>query len=444
MALSADKKLYAKSISSFAVPAVMENLLLTLVGTVNAALVGTLGDAEVGAVAVAVALIDIVRAVFQGFSMGGTVAISHFADDDAYCRKITCNAVVVNVMTALLLGSALFFTANGLLSLLFHRSAAIIQMATDYVRLAALALPLLAADITLSYCMRGKGDAKTPFFFAICVNIVNFALSMLFIFGLQMGVRGAALSYVISTALGCVSKFIWVIFNKKSKLRLTRFYRPNLKVINLVASIGLPNLIEQLMINTAALAIQWITGMMGEGALAGYNSANNVLKLTYCLTGGLESTQVTLVGQSLGRKNNDLARKYAYGILKLGEVGTCILGALMFIFARPLVYLLGSGLQPQTLDLGVHMLRILVFSIPLTSAFQCGQGTMRNSLRDVRFIMMSNTLSPWLVRVPLAFVLVRFAKLDVYGMIIALFSDYTVRALHVLLRLRKEHWIEKE
>ena len=203
--------------------------------------------------------------------------------------------------------------------------------------------------------------------------------------------------------------------------------------------LSVPALIEQVFVQFAFIGVQMVTAMIGDVTLAGYQVSNNILSLLYAVTGGLEMTTVTLTGNALGRGEPDLAKDYARTILLIGEAVTCACAVVLFIFAGPIVSLFTR--DPAVIEKARSILRIMCFTVPLTSCFQCITGTLKTS-GMLMFVVTVYMIGPWLLRIPVAYLTVRYLHMDIYGLIVGFFCDYTFRAGALLIAFLSGKWLK--
>lgn len=463
------KKEYYSEVLSLALPAFLEKLLLTLVSLVSTVVIGkVVGSEAMSSLTVATTVTDILQSVFIGFGFGASIIIarneSHQRD---FTNKATLNSIYLNAAFGLLLGTLCMLFLRGLLGFMFSsKTASVTEGAISYLYMILPFSAVASVDVAISSCFRGAHDAKTPFFVTAAVNAVNALCCIIFIGFLNMGIKGAAVSYIVSTLLGCIVR-IMLLFHKKSVIRLHGFHRPDFMLIKRILNASVASTLQAFFINFAFLGLQAVTSLISAVAMAGYQIANNILKLTYCITHGIEAAQITLVGNALSVNDKDASRLYSYKLLSTSEAVCFIWAIIMFVFARPLSGLFVASGDSETLNSAVNLLRILCFTVPLTTYYQSSQGTLKVG-GETGAIVLSSILGPWAIRIPLAYVLITsienaslwnmvkgffsaiplispFAESvltnGITGLIAGLFADYIMRTLVYAFKLHKEKWL---
>ena len=466
------KKEYYSEITSLVVPAFLEKLLLTLVGLVSTVVIGkAVGSEAMSSVTVATTITDILQSVYLGFGFGASIIIAREkAGGKSFTDKATLNSIYLNIIAGLLISGFCMLFLRHILGFMFSsKTASVTEGALSYLYMVLPFSTVVSADVAVSSCLRGAHDAKTPFYVTAAVNLINALCCIIFIGIFKMGIKGAAISYIISVCIGCIIR-ITILFTKHSVIHLDKLHKPDFLLMKRILNASVSSTMQAFFINFAFLGVQAVTSLIGAAAMAGYQIANNILKLTYCITHGVEAAQITLVGNALSAHDENRARIYSYRLLRTSETVCLLWAAIMFVFAKPLASIfLGSG-DETVLNTAVTLLRILCFSVPFTTYYQSTQGTLKVG-GETSAIVVSSMLGPWAIRIPSAFLIVKlidggflwnasesfFSSLPliypyakavltngITGLIIGLFADYIMRTFVYGIRLHKEKWLSNK
>lgn len=438
MLTDSDKKLYT-DIYRFLLPAMAENILITSINSINSAIVGKIGPEELAGVSIATTILYIVQALFTGLGLGFTVqvALSHRKN----ANKITGISLEIALLLATVLLVAFIFFIPGIIQLLFSKSTVEVrEIAAHYLKICKFTFPFLAIDSCITACLRGASQIKKPLKITIFADILNVVLCILFVFGLQLGYVGSAYAYMIATVFAALMKLLYLL-KPGHELFLDRLYKFDFDHIVRIMRISFPSMTEKFLIRTGFLGMQTVTALLGTSVLAGYQITNNILNFLYAFTAGIEVTQITFVSRFVKEKNQHGAKISTYGLLVFGEILMGIMAAFVFTGAKVIVSFFTNDLA--TMDSGIWILRLMCFTIPFTTCFQSIQGAMK-TCNDINFVTFMNIGSTWLLRIPLAYVLVKYGNLGFYGLFFAFGLDYMIRAATFLYYARKEHWCPKE
>jgi multidrug resistance protein, MATE family len=281
----------------------------------------------------------------------------------------------------------------------------------DYIRLRLLSGGCAIGIEALGAYFSGL-SRTTP---AMGVNILAMALNVLLnwmlIFGhwgfQPMGVAGAALASSISTAVAFgVFLTIFVREGRISEVLALRF-REWLRLIRFGAPSGLNWLFEFL---AFLFFINAVVTRLGTDTLAAMNSVLQVNQVSFMPAFGLASAGAVLVGQSLGAKSIEAAKKSVRLTLVVSTLWMGLVGAVCLVFAVPIVSLFqpDNASEAKALTaLATTMLRISV----AWQLFDAVSMTLSEALRaagDTLFPLMGRLVIAWLVFVPGAYLTVQW------------------------------------
>ncbi|MGI6109792.1 MAG: MATE family efflux transporter [Eubacteriaceae bacterium] len=216
-----------KLLLKLAVPTVTAQIINMLYNIVDRIYIGHIAD--VGALAltgvgVCMPLIMIVSAFAALVGNGGAPRASIFmgSGDDESAEKTLGNCFTLQIIISLILTAVLLIWDRDLL-LAFGASANTIEYAVSYMNIYALGTIFVELTLGMNMFITAQGFAKTGMLSVLIGAVCNIVLDPIFIFGFNMGVRGAALATIISQAVSC----IWVLhflFGKKTRLKIKRCY----------------------------------------------------------------------------------------------------------------------------------------------------------------------------------------------------------------------------
>lgn len=435
-------------------PAIVQQLMLTLVQYIDTAMVGSLGPnatASVGVVSSSVWLFNgLLGAAATGFAV--QVAQHIGARETERARSVVRESMLFSLLFGVFMGSAaaaLSFSLPGLLG----AEEAIRPDASAYFLIVGCSMPFLMAINLMSSLLRCMGDTRTPMLFNITLNILNTIFNFLLIyepreasvFGLRvflpgagLGVPGAALGSALASLLVALL-FLRRFLSRDFPLRISlrdrfRFTRDCLSAMIRIA-------IPQAMAHTAScgaqIAVTVIVAGLGTQAVAANSLAVTAEALCYQPGYGVSTAATTLVGQSIGAGRRDLAVRFARVSTLLGMAIMTGTGLLMFLFAEPLIGMFTP--DADVMRLGASLLRIEAFAEPLFAASIVASGAFSGA-GDTKWSFAANLLSMWGIRLPIALLLI--GSLGLTGMWIAMACELSIKGLVFLWRLRSKKWLD--
>ena len=221
-----------RRILHLAIPSIVSNITVPLLGLVDVTIVGHLGaTAYIGAIAVGGLLFNILYWNF-GFLRMGTSGLTSQAygrkDKDAEIRVLV-QAVSVGLFSALAM-LILQYPIERLAFRLLDTSAEVEQYAVTYFRICIWGAPAVLAQYGFTGWFIGMQNSRYPMYIAIVMNVINIVCSSCFVFLFGMKVEGVALGTVVAQYSGVMMAW-WLWFYNYKELRGRITFRGSLQLI---------------------------------------------------------------------------------------------------------------------------------------------------------------------------------------------------------------------
>lgn len=214
----------SQRILHIAIPSIISNITVPLLGLIDVTIVGHLGSASyIGAIAVGGMLFNMIYWIFGFLRMGtsGLTAQAYGAHDLKEVTRILLRSTGISLMLALTL-LILQYPIRLIAFELIDTSAEVQQLATLYFHICIWGAPATLGLYSFSGWFIGMQNSRFPMFIAITQNIVNIVASLLFVFVFGMKVEGVALGTLIAQYAGLFMAYLlWL-----------RYYRPLRKYIS--------------------------------------------------------------------------------------------------------------------------------------------------------------------------------------------------------------------
>ena len=202
--------------------------------------------------------------------------------------------------------------------------------------------------------------------------------------------------------------------------------------------VGVPLAGERAAISLAQVVLVRIVAGLGTVAIAANSLAVNAEGLCYMAGYGIQSAAVTLIGQAVGANRKDMAKRFAWLCTGLGMGVMALSGVGLWIFAPTLMSLFTT--DAAVIALGAQVLRIEAWAEPMFGASIVASGAMQGA-GDSTSCFVLNIFSMWCIRLTLAFLLApRLGLMGVWG---AMCCELSIRGLLFLIRLARGRWLEK-
>ena len=210
-----------KKILQLAIPSIISNITVPLLGLVDVAIVGHLGSASyIGAIAVGGMLFNIIYWLF-GFLRMGTSGMNSQAFGKSDLKEVTrvlLRAVGVGLFIALCL-LLLQYPIRKIAFLLIDATAEVRELATVYFSICVWGAPAVLGLYGFAGWFIGMQNSRFPMFIAITQNIVNIVASLAFVYLLDMKIEGVALGTLIAQYAGLfMALLLWLRYYGRLKI----------------------------------------------------------------------------------------------------------------------------------------------------------------------------------------------------------------------------------
>lgn len=428
-------------------PAIIEQILATMVSYVDTAMVGVMGAAGTAAVSVNAAPIWLSGGLLVGVGVGYSVQVSNAigAGDDERARQIIRQGVLATLVTGFL-GLLLFQALAPLIPRWLGAKPEVLPQAVSYLRCYTMAMPFIAAGYIFSAILRCMGNTKAPLYFNTAANLINIVLNFFLIYPTRTAVLFGAPGRVTGAAIASASALAFAGgalliagFRQGERFRISLHdsFRPDRAIIRQAVHLGVPTAAERCTINLGQIAMTAVVASLSTVALAANHIATTAEGLCYLPAYGISFAGIALVGQAVGAGSEEDAQAYGRLAALLGFFLTLGTAVALFLLAPYLAALFNS--DAEVVAQAALMLRIVSVSEPFFALSIILSGALRGA-HDVRFPMVVGLLCMWGVRIVLAPILVYRAGMGLAGVWTAMAADLILRGVLCALRWRSGKW----
>ena len=210
-----------KKILQLAIPSIVSNITVPLLGLIDVAIVGHLGSAAyIGAIAVGGMLFNIIYWLF-GFLRMGTSGMTSQAFGQRDLKEVTrvlLRAVGVGLFIALCL-LLLQYPIRKIAFLLIDATPEVRELATVYFNICVWGAPAVLGLYGFAGWFIGMQNSRFPMFIAITQNVVNIVVSLSFVYLLNMKIEGVALGTLIAQYAGLfMASLLWLRYYGRLKI----------------------------------------------------------------------------------------------------------------------------------------------------------------------------------------------------------------------------------
>ena len=435
-----------KQLWALLIPLMVEQVLNSLMGTADTMMVSNVGSAAISAVSLVDSINTLILNIFSALATGGAIVCSQYIGKqrtdsaNAAGRQLILSMFVISTIISAV---CVIFRAP-LLSLIFGKvDADVMQNALIYMLITGLSFPFIGLYNASVALFRSSGNSKLPMTVSMISNCINIVGNAIFIFGLKLGVAGAALS-TLTSRIFCAAVIMYIQTKPKQTIYISNYLaiRPDLPMVKMILGFGIPTGIENGMFQFGKLAIQSTVSTLGTTAIAA-QAMTAVLEGFSSMAGmGIGLGMVTVVGQCIGAGRKDEAKRYILKLTWYGEVSIIISCVLLYL-ACDLITTLG-GMEPEAASLCKQMTLAITIYKPIAWSFSFMPGYGMRAAGDVKFSMITSSITMWTCRVFLTIVLIRFFGWGPMAVWIGMFTDWTARSICFATRFFTGGWLKKK
>jgi len=430
----------ALGIWELAWPAILNNLLHSLVGLAAIKMVGSIGAGAVAAVTTGNRVFFILQALLMAVTAGTTALVARAwgAGDRAEAERVNRASLWVCLSISLLITLPAVVFADPL-ARFFRLEEETLRLAATYIRWISLFNAAFALQFVLCVSLRAAGDTRTPLWIGALTNIANIILLYGLVYGRlglpELGVAGAAIAGGAAFAIGSIAiAYLWLRGYLMLGIGPPRCLERE-RVLRLV-KIGYPAGLEQVVWQGGFVLFLWIVSLYGTAPYAAYGIGVSILSFSFLIGWGFSVAASTLVGQHLGAGDPDGATRSGWRAARLSIVSMVVFGLVIIAGAWPFSRWMID--DPEVVRLTVVFIYVLGGLQPLMAIEFALTGSLRGA-GDTRFPFLTVLAGLVLVRCVLSGIFA-WLHFSVEWIFYALIADYIVKATMLTLRFRGESW----
>ena len=424
-------------------PIIVEQLLSSLMGTADTMMVSNIGSAAISAVSLVDSINILVIQALAALAAGGAILCAQYlgSHNQKEANQAARQVLFVMVFLSTALSAFCLIFRDPLLGLIFGKvEADVMSNSKIYFFLTLLSFPFIGLYDAGASIMRSQNNSRNPMLISVISNFLNIGGNAILIFVFGLGVKGAALSTLVSRIF-CAVVVILQLRNDEAPICITNYFsiRPDWTLIKKILFIGIPSGIENSMFQFGKLAIQSTVSTLGTVAIAAQAMTNILENLNGIAAIGIGIGLMTVVGQCLGAGRQDEAVYYVKKLSWLAEAVVITSCLLVFILTKPITIL--AGMEPASARLCLSMITFITIVKPISWVMSFIPGYGMRAAGDVKFSMITSCCTMWLCRVSLCIYLCRVWGFGPIAVWIGMFSDWTLRAIIFGIRFHSGKWL---
>ena len=399
-----------KALFKLGIPMVISLLVAALYNVVDTYFVSGLGKEAVAAVSVAFPIQLIFLGIGLTFGAGAGSYISRLlgGNNKKEASIVATVALISSAILGIITAIALFCYLEGVLKFM-GAIPSIMEISKSYTGIFIVGGILGTVNVTLGNLAVAQGAAKISLKAMIVGSISNMILDPIFIFGLNLGVRGAAIATLIARVITSLMYLIYFIGDKNLiEIKLPNF-KPTFAIYKEVLKIGISMLILQILQTISISKISYAASFYGEEAIAAMGIVLRIVTLGTNVVFGYMKGLQPLAGFNYGAKNYERVREAIKASIKWTNVFCVLWTVIVYIFAPSILSIFGT--DENVLNIAMPALRAALIMF-ITFGFQFTYSTLYLSTGKALGGVFLNSLRQGIVFIPIILLLPKFMGLN--------------------------------
>lgn len=441
-------KHFFKNMARLALPIAMQQLLVSCAQLIDTAMVTKLGNVVVSSVGVSSRWIFLMNLFYFGISSGSAALIAQFwgAKEKNNIQKSYGIALVFGAAVAVVFNLAMFFIPEYMIRV-FTSEQPVIETASQYMRIVAFMGIFSAFNQITCTALRATERVNPPLFTSIAAVGINTVLNYILINGKlgmpALGIRGAALATLISTA--CQSVLLFIVLRTSKEIfndRIKNFFRLSKDFFRRFSVVCLPVVMNEVAWAIGTNIYAMVFARQGSEAYAGYTIFSSIEQIAFVFFVGICHACSIMTGKTIGEGDENGAYKLAKKFVIMTPIIGIITGAALICMRNPILSLLDIETQ-AAFDLASLLILVYCLWLPIRNIpYTLIVGTFRAG-GDTKIGIVFDCLSVYLLGVPAVVILGLLVKVDFVYLIIAMYLcediPKTILSLH---RFKTKKWIK--
>lgn len=431
-----DKEFY-KKLRGLMFPLAFQNFMLAAVSAGDSAMLGFVNENAMAAVSLAGNIQFVENLFLSAIVCGGTIMTAQYwgkEDKNTVERLFGLILRYATVVSAVF--SVVSFAFPEFLITLFTNETELISLGAEYIRIASLSYLITGITQCWLCVMKTTGQTKQSAIISTSALILDTVMNAVFIFGLDMGVKGAALT----TAIARIAELVIVLVYTKKMAVKPDFKRVTSELNKDFLKCSVPILINAMAWGLGTTLYSVIIGHLGTVVTAANSVANIVRQLAISVCKGLGSGGEILLANVLGSGDMVKGRVYGRRLSKLSVLCGVVCAGLALIFGFILSYFMTLSAEVRhDLNIMIIISAFYMLSLSINTVVICG---IFSAGGDTAFDAYSVAVTMWLIILPLAAAAAFLFKSSPIFVYVILSLDEVIKIPWVYAHYKKYKWLK--
>ena len=422
----ADYKVALVSLITLSIPTILEEVFATLLQYVDTAMVGRLGEKATVAVSTTTSIGWLINSIpgAIAIAMLAIASKANGAGQDEKLKKLAGQSILYAFVVGVIL-EILALVLSPFIPIWMGVEEDIVRPASLYFSITSITLIFRTSARVFAAMIRSLKDTRSPMYISVAENILNVILNFVFIYGLGLGVVGAAIASCISFGIGGIAMFLMMLSKKQLRPSFVDL-KPDKDIWMEALPIGYPVLGATVVSCMGYIVFAGMVSGMGTIIFAAHSIAVTAEQIVYIPGYGLRAATSTLIGNALGEGNTAKLSATRKMTILMTMVIMLVNGTLLFLFAYPFMQIFTNS--TEVVIIGSKMLKLVSFSEIFFGLMIVLEG-ISYGMGQTKHIFVCESFSMWGVRIVGTFLCVKIFGLGLTAVWICMIADNICKAV---------------
>lgn len=409
----------ALALVKFTIPVVCTLFLQFMYATVDLLIISLFSTvADVSAVSTGSQLMTTITSLCTGLAMGSTILIGQKIGEkkDEEVLPIIINSLIMFMALAIVIMLYLLIFDEFTLNLL-NAPAEAWNATKEYLFYCALGVPMIFGYNILGSIFRGLGDSKTPLISVVIAATINIILDLIFVAGMNIGAKGAAIATVIAQTVSVIICVFIVIKKKTFKLEgAFKDFKINTDYLKKVLQLGFPIALQSVLVGISFLFITITVNQFGTVYSAAVGLSEKLTGIMMLIPLAFMQSMSVFSAQNYGAGEYVRAKKGLFIGMGISFIFGAIMGVFTLVAPQVLIGLFTNDIA--VIESACYYLRGYAIDCFLVPFLFCFIGYFNGCGKTV-FIMAQGIFGAIAIRTPLTYLFSLIEPLSLFTIALA-------------------------
>lgn len=331
----------SQALLKLGIPTIIGMIITALYNFTDAYFANGLGTAQTGAIGIAFPLTQIISGIGMMIGTGAGAYISRLLgnNDRKRANQTASTALYLGMALGALIIIGMLIIIDQILRGLGASDSAVFTYAKQYAVIYVATSIFTIFNVILNNIMIGEGASGITMAAMMFSGILNIILCPIMIYGVHMGIRGAATATALAQ-LATTIIYVVIILSKKSLFSFSvKYVRPDKQMLEEIFKIGIPVMVFQLLTSVSMGVANIMVAKYGKSALAAFSNATRIMAIgSYVIFGFTKGFQ-PFAGYCYGAKNFERLNKGTRTAIKWSEIFCICVTLILVIFPQNIIAL---------------------------------------------------------------------------------------------------------